>query len=193
MSFDNYFNEPEKYYLNDQNYTECQLITAINAAICLCELPVLQGSIEYERLVDMICARCGGAISIEKAWEYLRLKPFNDTFSWKNLNSYLHGQRINTKNPVEFSLLKKFRHSVLAIDCEKRKGQKYVRVLNPGFHTVGELPTKDGWLKWEPLVRYAKKWNNGKMPKYFRVFKLDPWYIRQLQIEKNQKIIKVEE
>lgn len=61
----NYFNEKDKYYINSQKYSECQLVTAINATIYLNETSILSHSIEYERLIDLVGARHGSAVNIE--------------------------------------------------------------------------------------------------------------------------------
>jgi len=184
-SLENYSNETDKYYLNSQRYLECQLITAINAATCLMEVPIKQYSAEYERLVDLCCARIGVALNIEIVWRYLRLAPFDAKFCWENVVGYLSQQWINTKNPIEFNVRNIGRHSILAVDCDAKKEK--VKVLN---YTDSPF-VKNNWISWKDLVKCAKKANypENTFPKDFRVFKLDPWYIRQLQIERNHKII----
>lgn len=62
-----------KTYLHNQKYAECQLVTAINSAIMLGQPFIGPETSEYERLVDLVGARYGSAISIQKAWDYLRL------------------------------------------------------------------------------------------------------------------------
>ncbi len=59
--------------LDSQKYSECQLVSAINAAVHLGEPPVDPSSEEYERLVDLVGARHGSAIHIRDAVRYLRL------------------------------------------------------------------------------------------------------------------------
>lgn len=63
-------------FLHSQIYSECALVAAINAAIFLGRTSISQGSSEYERLVDLVGARDGSAIRIEKAWEYLQIQEF---------------------------------------------------------------------------------------------------------------------
>lgn len=59
--------------LETQKYAECQLVAVINAAIYLGEPAVDPKSDEYERLVDLVGARHGSAISIRFAVHHLRL------------------------------------------------------------------------------------------------------------------------
>lgn len=200
-----YYNLTHEYYLNSQKYMECQLVTAINAAICLNEIPVEANSAEYDRLVDLVSARNGSAISIKDAYKYLRLEPFFVPFTWENVVKYLKKRVINVKNPIEF-LVRSPRtgsHSILAIDCcdgknlpsewtmaensdeeiKKRfKKGKMVKVLN-------FKPAPTGWIKWEKLLEYVKtNMFKNQLPKEFKVFRLNPWYIRQLQCSYNEKL-----
>jgi hypothetical protein len=181
-----YYNHTEKYYINSQKYNECQLVTAINAAICLDEPPVLQNSAEYERLVDITCGRYGACLKIDIAWNYLRLKVSHIEFCWKNVKKYLKDEVINRRNPIGFSVYhrKLGRHSVLAIDCKEQKKTRYIKVLN---FTVA---VQDGWISWKRFIKYIKDCNAGKLPKTFKMFSLDPWYIRHCQIEYNKTILK---
>jgi len=199
----NYFNETHKYYLTKQRYMECQLITAINAAICLKELPIDSKSIEYERLVDLVCARHGSAINVELAYRYLRLKTFMVDFTWENVVKYLKKETINIRNPIEFGVREKFGHSILAIDCEdennkrnyihigsgksepspsiKEQKIRKVRVLN-----FNAAPNQ--WITWKNLLRYVRNFEyNRQLPKEFKVFMLDPWYIDRLLCNENVK------
>ena len=59
--------------LETQKYAECQLVAVINAAAYLGEPLVDPTSDEYERLVDLVGARHGSAISIRWAVQHLRL------------------------------------------------------------------------------------------------------------------------
>lgn len=60
-------------YLNKQIYSECQLITAINAYYYLTGKAIDQNSDEYEELVDLVKARNGAAIQVEIAHRKLGL------------------------------------------------------------------------------------------------------------------------
>ena len=63
-----------RQYHNSQKYSDCQLISAINAHYYWYGKRIDQDSEEYESLVDLVSARHGGAISIEKAHKKLGLK-----------------------------------------------------------------------------------------------------------------------
>ncbi len=64
----------QKNFINKQLYSECQLITIINAHIFYGGDYIKPGYFEYERLVDFTCARHGGAICIDNALKYFSLK-----------------------------------------------------------------------------------------------------------------------
>lgn len=174
----NYFNESEKYYLNSQKYSECQLVTAINAAIYLCELPVAQDSIEYERLVDLVRARNGSAINIELAHNYLRIISTEITFTWNNIVKYL-----DKKYPVEISIWhrKIGFHSSLIIDYKAKS--RNVRMLNFKYET-----DKKCWMKWSSLRQYVVK-PKIKMSRKCAYYTLNPWYVRDLQIKNNNETL----
>ena len=170
----NYFNEKDKYYINSQKYSECQLISAINAAIYLNEIPILQNSIEYERLIDLVHARNGAAISIEYAHQYLRIKSTDiGTIDLNTLRNFL-----DNKNPVEVKVIKPFYHSVLIIDY-KKEGNYLVQVLNY------KQTDNEGWIEWKIFKKF--------LPKGIlfgaRGFELDPYYTQDLQIKNNQNIL----
>lgn len=180
----NYFNEKDKYYINSQKYSECQLVAAINAAIYLSELPVLSHSVEYERLVDLVSARHGGAINIELAHKYLRIIPEEIDITLENVKKYLNTSITNIGNPIEVGLQHKNigLHSVLIIDYRRDPGSK-VRILN-----LVEYTDSDWWITWRKFKTYLPK-SNIKLDPKCRVFKLDPWYLRNLQICNNQSLL----
>lgn len=65
-------------YINRQLYSECALITALNAYYFLtgkqyCEM----GDKTYEELVDLVMAREGAAIAPKKAWDVLEIKSID--------------------------------------------------------------------------------------------------------------------
>jgi hypothetical protein len=170
----NYFNEKDKYYINSQKYSECQLISAINAAIFLNELPVLQDSIEYERLVDLVNARHGAAINIKYAHKYLRIICYElETITLNSVKKYL-----NVKRPIEAGIHTPSFHSALIIDHYKKDGN-YVRVLN-----MREMTDSKGWIEWKRFKKHCRKVKPGGW-----VLTLNPWYLRDLQIKNNQRIL----
>lgn len=170
----NYFNEKDKYYINLQKYSECQLISAINAAIFLNELPVLQDSIEYERLVDLVSARHGASINIKYAHQYLRLICYElETITLNEVKKYL-----NVNRPIEAGIHTPSFHSALIIDHCK-KDRNYVRVLN-----MREMTDSEGWIEWKRFKKCCRKVKPGGW-----VLTLDPWYLRDLQIQNNRRIL----
>lgn len=135
-------------YLNKQKYSECQLVTAINAAICLGEPPVKQDSLEYERLVDFVAARHGSAIDIEKAYEYLKITSEMVPSTLEEIK-----KSIDEGRPIEITIFhdKTGAHSVLVVDYRKDR----LKVLN--FHYV---TTRHMWVDWEILDQYICRLEN---------------------------------
>jgi len=172
----NYFNEKEKYYINSQKYSECQLVAAINTAIFLNEIPIIQDSIEYERLVDLVSARTGAAVNIHYAHKYLRLICYElDDINLNVIRKYL-----DNKNPIEARVFhdRVGFHSALIIDYKKTENYS-IRVLN--FKQVTDI---NGWVEWKVFKKCF-----GKVKPAGWALALDPWYIRGLQIENNLRII----
>lgn len=172
-----YFMEKEKYYLNSQKYQECRLVAAINAAIFLNELPISQESIEYERLVDLVQARHGAAISISKAHEYLRIIPHELNFiDLKTIKKYL-----DIDSPIEVVVWHKEPglHSVLIVDYKKENNK--IRVLN-----FEEITDDQWWANWTTLKKYL--FHKSNLPVGW-VYVINPWYIQNLQIKNNQRIL----
>ena len=174
----NYYNEKEKYYIDSQKYSECQLITAINATIYLNELPIIQGSIEYERLVDLVCAKSGPAINIDLAHKYLRIVPTEMVFSWINITHHL-----DKYQPVEITVYhKKFGlHSMLIIDYKTKP--RRIKALNFGRETDRKC-----YLKWSRLRQLIVK-PTIRTTRKCAYYSLNSWYVRKLQIENNTKIL----
>ena len=126
MSKKKFFNDG---YINSQKYSECQLVTVINAAIHLGEEPVSPESEEYERLVDIGGARYGCAIRAEYVMDYLRVEAINTDPCWENLKRLL-----KKGYPVEYGISHPgvgF-HSVLVIACvdTDKRPKRQVRVAN---------------------------------------------------------------
>lgn len=132
-------------YLNSQKYSECQLVTIINAAIFLGESPIDPDSEEYERLVDVVKARIGAAITIDKAIEYLRL---NYDYIPKNLR-YLK-KYLRNGYPVEIGVQhhKTGFHSCLVVD----ERNNYLKVAN-----FRHVTSKHGWIHWNTLKKYVDR------------------------------------
>jgi len=141
-------------YLNSQKYSECQLVTALNAAVFMGLEGVEPDTTEYERLVDLIYARCGSAIMIEKAHDYLGIKRRHikkENYNYENIKGLLEDG-----HPVEAHINhpKVGNHSCLIIDvCEvgRKVGRgvgsvRCVRVLN-------SKTTNNTWMLWSDLKK----------------------------------------
>jgi len=149
-------------YLNTQKYSECQLVTAINAATFLGQGGVDNNSIEYERLVDMVFARSGAAINIELAHRYLGIDKQvieRKDFTFDNV-----ANKIYEGHPVEARVFspKSGHHSVLVINfgedfhpktkkiTNKTKKYRWVQVLNL-------KEAKNTYIPWDDLVKMLLK------------------------------------
>lgn len=99
---------------------------------------------EYERLVDLVGARHGSAIQIDKAIEYLGL-DYN--FIPKHFNSIK--KSLNNNRPIEITIwcLGYGYHSCLIIG---RKDNK-IKVVN------FKDKTNYGWIDWKKLKLYIDK------------------------------------
>ena len=133
-----------KKYINKQKYAECQLITVLNAAMYLDDIYIDPESDEYERLVDLVGARHGSAIQINKAIDYLDL---DYDFIPKHFNSVK--KELKNNRPVEIGIwcLGYGFHSCLIIN---RKGSK-VKIAN------FKKKTNRGWIDWKELKPYIDK------------------------------------
>jgi len=157
-------------YLNSQMYSECQLVTAINAAVYLGQPPVRLGSAEYERLVDLVGARHGSAIRINRAHRYLRLK-------YVDLKPEFYSIRFSLDRgmPVEIGVHSDHHgfHSALVVDVEVR-GAECVRFKVPNLrrHTDRKM-----WMTAKELNRILRTESNiGPTYGYFRAFYVDEMY-----------------
>ncbi len=147
--------------LETQKYAECQLVAVINAAAFLGEPLVDPDSDEYERLVDLVGARHGSAISIRWAVQHLRLirhdiEPLNAS-SLRCQVASGHPVQVNLQHPTLGN------HAVLLTDDNGRS----VRVWNlrrKGF-------AKDR-LSWERLVEMIAAQSSHNRHAYW--FELDP-------------------
>jgi len=90
-----------------QKYAACQLISAINARIFLGGKDISNELFEW--LVNLVCARYGGALGVEKAYPYLGLGCHNGPTGPMDLNW------IKKNLPVELGIYstKWGRHSIL--------------------------------------------------------------------------------
>lgn len=130
-------------YLQKNKYSECQLITALNAIYYLTGEYIDQNSNEYEELVDLCMARNGAAISIEKVWDELGIeikKTYLTSLDWESNLPPL---------PLEISIWHKAYgfHSVLAVDYEPKTDA--FRITNFKWAT-----SLKGWIFNEDLYHY---------------------------------------
>lgn len=164
-----------KKYLNKQKYFECQLVTAINAATYLGQIPVDLESEEYERLVDLVCARHGSAINIDLAYNYLRLDYRMVPASLKQIKL-----AIQNKTPISVTIWhpKTGFHSVLIVDF---RGER-LKVCNFMKET-----TRHMWINWDNFKKFITRKKNIN-PNYgkFKVFSLAEWVKRYHSSQKEE-------
>jgi len=130
-------------YINQNKYSECQLITALNAYYCLTgKVYCKQDSREYEDLVDLVGARHGAAICVEKAYKILGIE-----IVWQGIDLSDFGDSIPL--PVEYSVWSNGYgfHSTLIVDHVK-KCNAY-RITN-----FEKATSSDGWLLGKEMYKY---------------------------------------
>jgi hypothetical protein len=158
-------------YIETQKYSECQLVAVINAAIKLGELPVWQG--EYERLVDLVGARYGGATSIDYAVRYFRLVarpiPIRQV-----VQSAERGDPVilSTRTPRHGG------HCVAVVGA--RRSRRGVELRVPNFKYG-----RNGWVRWvalrafiSPSIRLGHNGKGGK--KVGHVLSVSPLHNKRL-------------
>lgn len=149
-------------FINHQKCSECQLVTVINAAIHLGEPSVDPESDEYDRLIDLVGARYGSAIRIEKAIEYLRL---DYTVIPKHLGSIK--SELRKGHPVEVVVW----HPRIGLHSCLIVGYKNGKAKVTNFKAAN----KNGWIRWKDMKWYVDRGtrsNIGPTNGYFRSFKL---------------------
>lgn len=156
--------EWDKYH-NKNKYSECQMMTALNARYYLTGEYVSQDSDEYEKLVDLCGARHGSAVNIEKVWDKLNIE-IKETY----LNS-LDWEENGIENPplpLEIMVWHKAYgfHSVLAVDYEPKTDA--LRIVNFRYAT-----NLRGWIFCEDLFHFIIKNPDKSEPRYsYRQFVL---------------------
>lgn len=131
-------------YINKNLYSECQLITALNAYYYLTGKCIRQKSKRYEKLVDLVGARYGSAINIEKVWNKLGLrviKEGNSLFDFKP-----------TDLPLEYSIWhKKYGfHSTLIVNYN-------IEVDAVQITNFDKVTNWLGWMFKEDMYMYAEQ------------------------------------
>ncbi len=161
-------------YQNGQKYSECQLVTALNASYKLGESFIDPKSNEYERLVDLVLARNGGAITVENAYDYLRLIYVDVKPSWESI---VFADYMNLPLDITIMSPKYGVHSVAIVGVKYgyrgRDGfGEYVIVPNMAFHT-----NKSMLIKREKLEKHIKISDNiAPAYGFFRMFIKNPLF-----------------
>jgi len=136
-------------YHNSQLYSECSLVTALNAQYYLTGRFIKQDSAQYERLVDLCKARAGSAISIEKVYKRLKITIAQHFGSWFEYKLAFK----KTKNlfPAEVKVWEKHYgfHSVCLVDREPKTG--CFRVTNFRYQT-----SLMGWIFDEDFMHFTE-------------------------------------
>jgi len=139
-------------YINHQKYSECQLVTALNAYYCLkgkvyCD----QDSPCYEDLVDSCCARVGSAIGIKKVHDKLGLTILE---RHRFLGDFI---LLGKKLPLPIEVIVWHRltgfHSVLIVDRSVKC--QAVRVANFRYET------RNGWMFIDDLNLFVNRSFSG--------------------------------
>lgn len=137
-------------YINRQKYSECSLITALNAYYYLTgRIYCKQDSQEYEDLVDLCCARHGAAISIEKVYKKLGLITLEKhKFLWN-----FSGKKLPL--PIEVIIWHRLtgNHSILIVDHNSKCHA--VQVTNFRYET------RRGWIFIDDLRLYENRCFSG--------------------------------
>ena len=133
-------------YHNSQLYSECSLVTALNAQYYLTGKFIKQNSTQYEKLVDLCKAREGSAICIEKIYKRLKIEVARHFESWFDYKRALSNAKDYTDLydrlfPAEVKVWEKHYgfHSVCLVDYEGRS--TCFRVTNFRYQT-----SLSGWM-----------------------------------------------
>lgn len=138
-------------YLNYQKYSECQLVTTINAYYYLTGKTIKQDSQEYEDLVDLCGARHGSAICIEKIHKKLGLVIEKHRYLYK----FLPTIRKKLPLPIEVNIWHRLTgsHSILIINHSIKCNA--VRITNFRYET------RNGWIFLDDLGLYEHRQFSG--------------------------------
>lgn len=146
--------------INKQKYSECQLISAFNAAIYLGTRKYIKNK-EYEELVDLTMGRYGSCISVSKSYpilgiDYKDVTPTKKTFIKWTSNGF----------PVQVNVWheKTGFHTVLMVDYNENKDR--VKVIN-----FRHITNRRMWVSWDVLYSLLSFSKNVDPTKgKFRVF-----------------------
>lgn len=141
-------------YHSRQLYSECQLISALNAWHYWTGEKIEQDSPRYEHLVDLCKARYGAAIKIGKVHEELGLCVSQIFENDHDLINHLNEWRISLPLEINVWHHKYGFHSVLVVDFHQHTGT--LRVTN-----FDRVTTLDGWVFLENFRYFIRSPNNG--------------------------------
>lgn len=178
-----------KNYINRQKYSECQIITALNAYYYLTgEVYCKQDSQEYDDLIYLCGARSGSAIGVEKnVHKKLGLKiigysNFLGTYwtdEWHRLatlEKWKKGEHLPKKLNLPKKISRKIRLPVEINTWHKRTGFHSVLIVDHCLKTkcfritnFRHVTTAEGWMFTEDLYQFIDDCNKGWV---FRLFGL---------------------
>ena len=133
-------------FINENLYQECQLISALNAYRFLhkknfCE----QGDEVYEELVDLVLARDGAAVCIEKAYRRLGLKVVGMPHFLLDVEDLFQSMKL----PIQMNVW----HKKVGFHCCLIVGySKQCRAFQVA--NFQEVTTADGWVFAEDLYQW---------------------------------------
>lgn len=139
-----------KNYRHTQLYSECQLISALNALYYLKGLAgPSMGSNEYEALVDLIKARSGASLCVNLAHEKFGLSIISK-FDREGLLEIIHDPPL----PLEVSIWTQQygHHSILIVD----KNPGCLRVTN--LNKI--LKENMGWINIATFIKFIPNFPN---------------------------------
>ena len=135
-------------YIDRQYYSECKLVSTLNAKYYLTNEYIEPKSTEYEKLVDDCCCRIGACIGIGLMYDYLNLEVIRD---YKD--SYELKEAIFEYNqlPIDVSVWHKRTglHSSCIVDSDKKT--QTVKVMNFRYET-----STGSWMFFEDLKRFLQ-------------------------------------
>ena len=161
-----------KVIQNNQRYSECQLVSALNAASWLESIESYPSNVEYEKLVDLCMAREGAAITIVSAYKQLNLEYFDVQPIWNNILLYV--RKHNWPIGVNIESKQYGFHNVLIIQTKYEDHCWWVQVPNLNFHTDDDM-----WIRWNDFSQLITKLPNIQ-PQcgLFRVFVKESFYLK---------------
>ncbi len=144
---------------NAKDCSDCQLVTVVNAHTYFTGNRIEQEDEFYQEMVDLVCARNGAAISIEKAHEALGIK-IKKEYRW-----FHQWEEAGRLMPAELKIWHKKTgfHSTCLVDYESKSGA--YRLMGFRHET-----THDCWVFGENLYQWIK--NCGQNTPEVRVFEL---------------------